>query len=243
MVELDRALYGCVQSAKVWYDELASFLFSSGFKKNDADHCVWNIFSDGVELTICFHVDDILQTCASSKVLDWFNKILQANFQGTTVKTGDHIEFLSVKYSRKDDKSFELSMPSLLHEIIKESEGVEENLGSEGVEIIDENSKILNEKERNSFHAIVAQSMYLARIVRPDIAFFVSVLSSRVTKATVYDMKKLLRLQRYLRQAREFKMVITPERTERIEHFVDASFCLHPDGKGHTGCAIFLTVH
>ena len=46
VVRLDKALYGCIQSAKLWYDHLKSSLVGSGFKINPSDICVFNMGED-----------------------------------------------------------------------------------------------------------------------------------------------------------------------------------------------------
>jgi predicted heme/steroid binding protein len=40
VVRVDRAMYGLIQSAKLWYDELTRHLLSNGFQKSKADECV-----------------------------------------------------------------------------------------------------------------------------------------------------------------------------------------------------------
>ena len=42
IVQLDKALYGCVESAKLWYDHLRKTLESLGFTVNPHDICVFN---------------------------------------------------------------------------------------------------------------------------------------------------------------------------------------------------------
>ena len=41
VVQLDAALYGCLQSAKQWYNEVSSFLVSIGFVRNRMDDCIF----------------------------------------------------------------------------------------------------------------------------------------------------------------------------------------------------------
>jgi hypothetical protein len=41
-VKLKKALYGCLQSAKLWYDKLTAVLRAKGFVANDYDPCVFN---------------------------------------------------------------------------------------------------------------------------------------------------------------------------------------------------------
>ena len=38
-VKLKRALYGCVQSAKLWYDKLKTVLIADGYIPSDYDGC------------------------------------------------------------------------------------------------------------------------------------------------------------------------------------------------------------
>jgi hypothetical protein len=39
VVKLDRALYGCIESALLWYEATSSFLMSVGFHRCDQDEC------------------------------------------------------------------------------------------------------------------------------------------------------------------------------------------------------------
>ena len=60
-VKLKKALYGCIQSAKLWYDKLCEVLSKDGYVKNDYDECLFNKMVNGVQCTIAFHVDDLLE--------------------------------------------------------------------------------------------------------------------------------------------------------------------------------------
>jgi hypothetical protein len=57
-VQLDKALYGCVQSALLWYELYSSTLMDMGFELNPHDLCVANSIIDGKQCTICWYVDD-----------------------------------------------------------------------------------------------------------------------------------------------------------------------------------------
>jgi hypothetical protein len=46
-VKLKRALYGCIQSAKLWYDKLKAVLVADGYVPNDYDGCLFNKTTDG----------------------------------------------------------------------------------------------------------------------------------------------------------------------------------------------------
>ena len=69
-VKLEKALYGCVQPAKLWYNHLSNFLQGIGFKPNPVDPCVFNrMSSTGKQCTLAMHVDDGLATCVDVEEL------------------------------------------------------------------------------------------------------------------------------------------------------------------------------
>ena len=60
MVELDRALYVCIESARLWFDELLSTLKSMYCFANDCDPCIMTRYSEGVRTTVVIYTDDHL---------------------------------------------------------------------------------------------------------------------------------------------------------------------------------------
>ena len=56
--QLDRALYGCVQSALLWYELYSSTLIDMGFKINLTDMCIANSIIDEKQCTIVWYMDD-----------------------------------------------------------------------------------------------------------------------------------------------------------------------------------------
>ena len=70
VVELDRALYGCIESALLWHKELSGFLTRIRFSPNAQDICVLNRNDKAGKATIGIYVDDILLTCTSPSLAD-----------------------------------------------------------------------------------------------------------------------------------------------------------------------------
>ena len=63
VVQLDKALYGCVEAAALWYSDLRGKLEKNGFVANPYDACVLNkLCPDGVQITVVVHVDDLVVT-------------------------------------------------------------------------------------------------------------------------------------------------------------------------------------
>ena len=48
-----KAFYGCVESAKLWYDNKAVFRRGDGFVQNARDRCVFDKDVDGDQITVC----------------------------------------------------------------------------------------------------------------------------------------------------------------------------------------------
>jgi len=60
VVKLKKALYGCLQSAKLWFELLVKELMAFGYEQNAVDPCVLNRIVDGKQSTLLLHVDDIM---------------------------------------------------------------------------------------------------------------------------------------------------------------------------------------
>ncbi len=90
-VTLQKRLYGCLQSALLFYLKLVADLEGHGFRLNPYDPCVANKMINGHQTTLTFHVDNTkISHRDSSEVtnmIDWFKAIYGENvrfFRGTT---------------------------------------------------------------------------------------------------------------------------------------------------------------
>ena len=63
---------------------------------NPYDSCVFNKSVDGVQITVCFHVDDLLMTSKSSALIDALSAHLQRSFTEVTFTRGAEHSFLSM---------------------------------------------------------------------------------------------------------------------------------------------------
>jgi hypothetical protein len=62
VVRLDKALYGCIESAKLWFDHLSESLASLGFIANKHEPCLYNKTIEQHQVSIIVHVDDLMIT-------------------------------------------------------------------------------------------------------------------------------------------------------------------------------------
>jgi len=88
---------------------------------------------------------------------------------------------------------------------------------------------------------VVAQLLYLCKRGRPDVTLTVNFLCTRVKNPTEQDEFKLVRLLGYLGSTINRLRIISKDgKIEHVEAYIDAAFSAHPDGKGQSGCAIFV---
>jgi len=105
---------------------------------------------------------------------------------------------------------------------------------------IDEESESLDNSQREIFHRLVAQCLYVVTRTRPDASLPVIFLTTRVLSPTQQDRKKLDRVLRYLSGSHELglHLGISEDNELRVTCFADASHGVHMNGKSHSGIII-----
>jgi hypothetical protein len=103
------------------------------------------------------------------------------------------------------------------------------------------NSTRLNEEMTSEYHSHIMRIQYLTKHVRYDTVFPVSILNKRIRSPTEKDWNDLKILIGYLKGTRDLKLVLKPGKNlNRVTGYIDASFAVHPDMKGHAGCVVLL---
>jgi hypothetical protein len=105
---------------------------------------------------------------------------------------------------------------------------------------IDEAATKLNQDEAKAYHNITAKSLYVTKRARPDVLLAVAFLTTRVRGPDVDDWKKLRHMVEYLRGTCNLPLVLGASNKGVLSWYVDASFTVHPDMRGHTGGALTL---
>ena len=84
-LQLLKALYGCVQSALLWYDLFTNTLKVDGFVLNPYDACVANKIVNDKQCTIVWYVDDNKISHVESNVVTAVVKMIEKRFGTMTV--------------------------------------------------------------------------------------------------------------------------------------------------------------
>jgi hypothetical protein len=89
IVMVEKAMYGLIQSAKLWYKELSRFLEANRFKKCPSDECVMVKKEGGSDaIVVILYVDDILILSGKTSDRYWVKEILEKQYQKFTISEG-----------------------------------------------------------------------------------------------------------------------------------------------------------
>ena len=246
-LRLLRALYGCLESALLWYELYSSTLVSMGFTLNPYDLCVANKIIEGTQCTIAFYVDDNKISHKNPEVVKKVISELETHFGKLTVESGSKFNFLGMDVNITKDRKIEISMKKQIQEAIqwygeditnKPSTPANKNLFSSC-----DDSEQLNEEKSEIFHSIVAKLLYITKRARPDIETAVAFLCTRVSKSTHADWLKLKRVLGFLKKNIDDVRIIGASSLLELYTWIDAAYGVHDsDLKGHTGgCMSFGT--
>ena len=245
LVKLNKAQYGCIESAKLWYNTISQKLVSLGYKINPYDPCVFQKTDKlGTTIYVVLYVDDIKAMSESQDLLDELQFDLEETFGKMTVTDGPIHDYLGMKFDYTNQGKVSITMKKYLDGVVEESgvQGTAQSPAGENLFEISENSILLDEPNRENFHKTVAQLLYAAVRARPDILLPVIFLTTRVTKATEEDLKKLRRVLRYVNGTSDLGLILGADDDGRLRiiTYGDASFGVHADGKSHSGILISL---
>jgi hypothetical protein len=77
--------------------------------------------------------------------------------------------------------------------------------------------------------------LYLVKRARPDASVAIAFLTTRVREPNVEDWSKLEHLVEYFKSTIEMPLILGSDSSGVLQWFVDASFAVHPNMRGHTG--------
>ena len=243
IVKLKKALYGCIQSARLWYDTLRMELEKLGMVANPLDPCVFNQGNGANQVTVIVYVDDLMIMSKDRGKVESIVSALESRFKSITVKRGFEHSYLGMQFDFGDAGRVKISMPGYTNDVIEYSEvkGTSRTPAGENLFDTDPASPLLDVDSANRFHTLVAKLMYLAKRVRPDLLCSVMYLATKVKSPTVQELKKLSRVIKYLNYTRELGIVLIAGTGEiGVTAFIDASYGVHSDAKSHSGVYITL---
>jgi hypothetical protein len=242
VVRLARALYGLIESAKLWYEELTNTLRDSGFVPNEYDPCVLNKSKNGSQITICLHVDDMMITSTDESLVRELHNVLQIKYGKMEIKSGKIHSFLGMSFDFSTDRKVSIRMGKFIDEVLLKGnvQGLAETPAGDNLFSVDASLPILPKKDQEHIHSMTAMLLYLAKKVRPELLTLVGYLTRRVNKFNSDDMKKLNRGLKYLAATKDLDFTLCFDKEMKITSSVDASYATSHDYKSVSGATTTL---
>ena len=247
IVELDRALYGCIESALLWFRELSGFLARHGFKPNPYDPCVMNRKCKTGSATLGIYVDDILLTCSHPTLASIIIQELEDEYKQLKVTRGLTHNYLGMVLDFSDKGVVHVSQCGMIEEIaaapgiatliaaVGQPEAKPKTPATENLFRCSIASPPLGPSLTKIIHSLTARILFVATRARPDLLTFMSFMTKKVLNPTEEDGRKLLRALRFLAHSSDAVLTLGYRGVPSLYVYIDASFATHTDMKSHTG--------
>lgn len=243
IVQLDRALYGCVESAALWYENLRTTMTGLGYERNSYDNCVFNKTDNGVQCTATVHVDDLFITSTSVDMIESLSEGLRKRYGEISKTSGTVLNYLGMVFDLSHPGEARVTMRGYVEELLL-STGVTGGARTPATDGLFEqraDAQPVSDAEQKRFHRAVARLLYLAKRARPDTLTTVAYLATRVTRCTTHDVEKLGRLLRYVNHTKERGVILRIGKLGvHVSVYIDAAYGVHHDKKSHTGSAVVV---
>ena len=224
---LEKCVYGLVDASLKWYEKVRKTLKECGGTESKVDPAVfyWHD-SNGLAGVLAVHVDDFLWAGSEIFEINVISKVKEVFNVGK--EASESFKYLGLGLNQCDDK------------IILSQKDYVNVLKTVSVDRKRMKDSQLTPAEQTILRSKVGQLLWLARQTRPDIAFDIAIIASKLKTSTVEDLKRANKLLRKVKNdtvSLQFK-----DLGEHVELmlFSDASFGNLPDGGSQGGFVMLL---
>jgi hypothetical protein len=221
--KLIKSLYGLKQAAKVWNDTVSAILLKIGFRKSEHDKCLYVLESDNVQMYLIIHVDDMLIACTDLASIRTVERLINGSFEVKDL--GNVKTFLSIEVERDMDGNFSVHQSSYIEKIISAA-GQEDSKISK-IPMDEGYYKLKSEDylpDNIKYRQLIGMLLYVCTNTRPDVSASVCILSQKVEKPTTLDMNEVVRIIRYLKGTRDYRLKLSGSRFEEMVMYSDANW-------------------
>jgi hypothetical protein len=244
-MKMQKAIYGLLRSALLFYRKLVADLESSGFVINPYDPCVANKVINGKQMTVFWHVDDLkvsqLEPDEVTKFGNWLSKTY-----GVSVAThqGKIHDYLGMIFDFLKEGKVMVNMIEYIKTIIgnfpEEIIATHASPAADHLFTVRDKTKAmpLPEEQACAFHHVTAQVLFLSARARRNIQPCTAFVTTRVKSPDEDDWGKLKRLLGYLKGTLHMPLVLLVDSLTLSCWWVDAAYAVHSNMKGHTGAGM-----
>mmetsp|Transcript_45473 Transcript_45473/g.67010 ORF Transcript_45473/g.67010 Transcript_45473/m.67010 type:complete len:226 (-) Transcript_45473:536-1213(-) len=192
-VRILRVIYGCIESALLWYDLYVKTLKRMGFELNPYDKCVANKMINGTQCTIAWYVDDNKLSHVDPEVVSEVLNAIKEHFGELVINRSDEHNFSGMKITM--DRKRENVVIGTRDQLQEAFDMFEEGLDGSVVSPANKNlfitydglSNELSEARSAIFHSVTAKLLFIMKRGRPDIETTISYLMFHVSKSNEKD--------------------------------------------------------
>ena len=250
LVQCQNALYGTMVTSLLYYRKFVNSLTDIDFVIKPYDPCVANKTIEGKQMTICWHVDDLKASHVKPSVMNQMIKYLRKEYEcifedgsgKMVVSRGKIHKYLGMTLDYSVRGQVQISMFDYVHEILAAFDkaelkggGTKSSAAPENLFTINEDCEKISQDKVVQFHNLVAKTLYATKRARPDTCTAIAYLTTRVQEPNTDDWKKLCHMMRYLRGSRKMPLILSAIGSHILKWWVDASFAVHPNMRGHSG--------
>jgi hypothetical protein len=179
-VELAKAQYGTLQAARLFWQNLSSFLIAEGFEMNPYDECVVNKIINGKQCTMVWHVDDLKISHVEEQVTQEIVSLLQKKYGSAdapvTVSYGKVHDYLGMTLDYSANGKVTIDMREYVKEVLDSApadmrEGIAAtpaaaHLYEVKMDGVDDQ---LDKDMAEQFHTFTAKLLFLSKRSCPDL--------------------------------------------------------------------------
>jgi len=202
-VKLKKALYGLVNSPRLWFQSLTASLQEIGFNQTHSDPCLWTKSKDNeVVGAIAFFVDDCAVTAPASEINE-LKSALQRRYRMTD--QGPITWFVGVRVHYDITRGFlSLSQASAVTKLLELHQMADCKIVSTPCTgTLVKTDTVDNSMKGKPYSALVGSLLWLL-YTRPDIAFAVNQLTRHVQNPSNEHWTAAVRVLKYLRGTANF---------------------------------------
>jgi Reverse transcriptase (RNA-dependent DNA polymerase) len=253
LVRLEKALYGCIESANLWYQNLAGTLQNNGFTANPRDLCVFNKIIRKVQFTILVYVDDLKMTCVDKAAVLEMEQILRNTYGQFRTTHGRILPYLGCTWDYTEPGFVKVLQTGMIQDLIQARQKTHKDRGtvltgnpnSPGAPHLFNRTpdcERLSAEQAKINHTQVAILNYLANHGRPDMALVTGELCKRVKDPTTQDFNKLDRGVLYLHGTLNQPLRLGCTMPPKVTVSIDAAFANRDMMKSTSGMCVTLGV-
>ncbi|GJV05056.1 putative ribonuclease H-like domain-containing protein [Tanacetum coccineum] len=192
-----KALYGLHQAPRAWYETLANYLLSNGFKRGKIDQTLFIKKQKGDILLVQVYVDDIIFGSTNKELCTGFEKLMKDKFQMSSM--GELTFFLGLQVQQKEDGIF-ISQDKYVAKILKKFNYSDVKSASTPVDLEKPLVKDgdADDVDVHLYRSMIGSLMYLTAS-RPDIMFAVCACARFQVTPKTSHLLAVKRIFRYLK--------------------------------------------